>query len=136
MHVLQLPEKRLEGGKEWKKGDFHGGMQRRGKLTPFDVSAIMRSQLAWTKPRETPSGESVHVRQEWTSLRGLQQDSLLVAHGGNWLRNTPLSGCLPFPVSPPHSLTGAFLNPLLNKHSHPYLTVSFWENTNEGSTTE
>lgn len=66
-------------------------------------------------PGRLQSGESVHVRQEWTSLRGLQQDSLLVAHGGNWLSNTPLSGCLPFPVSPLHSLTGAFLNPLLNK---------------------
>ena len=115
MHVLQLPEKRLEGGKNGRRETFTEACKDVAS-SPHPISQLLCIP-GWLgqNPGRLQAGESVHARQEWTSPQGLQQDSVLVAHGGNWLSNTPLSGCLPFPVSPPHSLAGAFLNPLLNK---------------------
>ena len=67
VRVLQLPEKRLEGGKNGRRETFmEAGKDMAGLPHPISQVLYIPSWLG-QNPGRLQAGESVRVRQEWTS---------------------------------------------------------------------
>jgi len=111
-------------GKEWEKRDLHRSRQRHGRLATSHISGVIYSQLAWTKPRETP-GWWVCACEAGMDIS--QKDPVLDTHDGNsiiylWVATFPSLCHLPASFLVPSGIP-SHINDL---HSHPYLTMSFW----------
>ena len=124
-------------GKEWEKRDLHGGRQRHGKLVTSHISGVMYSQPAWTKPRDTPGWWFCACEAGMDIFPRSPKGPSPRTHDGNsitylWVATFPSLCHLPASFLMPSGIPSQ-INDL---HSHPYLTMSFWENTNEDSTTE
>lgn len=77
VHVLQLPEKRLEAGKNGRRETFaKAGKDMAGLSHPISQVLCIPNQLG-QNPGTLQAGDSVRVRQEWTSPQGLQKDPVL-----------------------------------------------------------
>lgn len=67
MRVLQLPEKRLKGGKNGRRETFtEAGKDMAGLPHPISQVLCILNRLG-QNPGRLQAGESVRVRQEWTS---------------------------------------------------------------------